>query len=443
MTVLIENIAGYEGQEVTLKGWLYNKTGKGKLLFLKVRDGSGLIQCVAFQADLSEEVFDIAKRIPQESSLIVTGIVRKDERAPGFPGGYEIGIKNIEIVQMAEDYPITPKEHGVEFLMDNRHLWVRSSRQWAILRIRATVIKAIRDWLDNHGYTLVDTPILSSNAGENSTDLFELDYFGTPAYLAQTGQLYNEANMMSFGKVYAFGPTFRAEKSKTRRHLIEFWMVEPEMAYFSLEDLMAMEEEFVSYIVQTVLETRKLELALIERDTTKLQNVKAPFPRIAYDDAVEMLKQLEAETTDAEQKQLLHMEWGTDFGSPHETAIAERFDRPVFVYHYPTAVKAFYMQPVAGRKEVCRSVDLLAPEGYGEITGGSERIYDHALLTERVKEIGINPENYRWYLDLRRYGSVPHAGFGLGVERTVAWICGLPHIRETIPYARMLHRLNP
>lgn len=443
MTVLIENIAGYEGQEVTLKGWLYNKTGKGKLLFLKVRDGSGLIQCVAFQADLSEEVFDIAKRIPQESSLIVTGVVRKDERAPGFPGGYEIGIKNLEIVQMAEDYPITPKEHGVEFLMDNRHLWVRSSRQWAILRIRATVIKAIRDWLDNHGYTLVDTPILSSNAGENSTDLFELDYFGTPAYLAQTGQLYNEANMMSFGKVYAFGPTFRAEKSKTRRHLIEFWMVEPEMAYFSLEDLMAMEEEFVSYIVQTVLETRKLELALIERDTTKLQNVKAPFPRIAYDDAVEMLKQLEAETTDAEQKQLLHMEWGTDFGSPHETAVAERFDRPVFVYHYPTAVKAFYMQPVAGRKEVCRSVDLLAPEGYGEITGGSERIYDGALLAERVKEIGINPENYRWYLDLRRYGSVPHAGFGLGVERTVAWICGLPHIRETIPYARMLHRLNP
>ncbi|MBZ0316797.1 MAG: asparagine--tRNA ligase [Anaerolineae bacterium] len=443
VTVLIENIAGYEGQEVTLKGWLYNKTGKGKLLFLKVRDGSGLIQCVAFQADLSEEVFDIAKRIPQESSLIVTGVVRKDERAPGFPGGYEIGIKNLEIVQMAEDYPITPKEHGVEFLMDNRHLWVRSSRQWAILRIRATVIKAIRDWLDNHGYTLVDTPILSSNAGENSTDLFELDYFGTPAYLAQTGQLYNEANMMSFGKVYAFGPTFRAEKSKTRRHLIEFWMVEPEMAYFSLEDLMAMEEEFVSYIVQTVLETRKLELALIERDTTKLQNVKAPFPRIAYDDAVEMLKQLEAETTDAEQKQLLHMEWGTDFGSPHETAVAERFDRPVFVYHYPTAVKAFYMQPVAGRKEVCRSVDLLAPEGYGEITGGSERIYDGALLAERVKEIGINPENYRWYLDLRRYGSVPHAGFGLGVERTVAWICGLPHIRETIPYARMLHRLNP
>ncbi len=443
MTVLIENIAGYEGQEVTLKGWLYNKTGKGKLLFLKVRDGSGLIQCVAFQADLSEEVFDIAKRIPQESSLIVTGVVRKDERAPGFPGGYEIGIKNIEIVQMADEYPITPKEHGVEFLMDNRHLWVRSSRQWAILRIRATVIKAIRDWLDNHGYTLVDTPILSSNAGENSTDLFELDYFGAPAYLAQTGQLYNEANMMSFGKVYAFGPTFRAEKSKTRRHLIEFWMVEPEMAYFSLEDLMAMEEEFVSYIVQTVLETRKLELALIERDTTKLQNVKAPFPRIAYDDAVDMLKQLEAEATDAEQKQLLHMDWGTDFGSPHETAVAERFDRPVFVYHYPTAVKAFYMQPVPGRREVCRSVDLLAPEGYGEITGGSERIYDSALLAERVKEIGINPENYRWYLDLRRYGSVPHAGFGLGVERTVAWICGLPHIRETIPYARMLHRLNP
>jgi asparaginyl-tRNA synthetase len=441
--ILIENIAGYEGQEVTLRGWLYNKTGKGKLLFLKLRDGSGILQCVAFQSDLSEEVFDIAKRIPQESSLIITGIARKDERAPGFPGGYEVGIKDIQVVQMAEDYPITPKDHGVEFLADNRHLWVRSSRQWAILRIRATIIKAIRDWLDGNGYTLVDTPILSSSAGENSTDLFEVDYFGAPAYLAQTGQLYNEANMMAFGKVYAFGPTFRAERSKTRRHLIEFWMVEPEMAFFSLEDLMAMEEEFVSYIVQTVLETRKLELALIERDTTKLQNVKTPFPRISYDEAVESLKKFSAEATDPEQKQLLNIDWGIDFGSPHETAIAETFDRPVFVYHYPTAVKAFYMQPVEGRREVCRSVDLLAPEGYGEITGGSERIYDNDLLTERVKEIGINPENYRWYLDLRRYGSVPHAGFGLGVERTVAWICGLPHIRETIPYPRMLYRLNP
>lgn len=441
--ILIENIAGYEGQEVTLRGWLYNKTGKGKLLFLKLRDGSGILQCVAFQTDLSEEVFDIAKRIPQESSLIITGTVRKDERAPGFPGGYEVGIKDIQVVQMAEDYPITPKDHGVEFLADNRHLWVRSSRQWAILRIRATIVKAIRDWLDGNGYTLVDTPILSSSAGENSTDLFEVDYFGSPAYLAQTGQLYNEANMMAFGKVYAFGPTFRAERSKTRRHLIEFWMVEPEMAFFSLEDLMAMEEEFVSYIVQTVLETRKLELALIERDTTKLQNVKTPFPRISYDEAVESLKKFSIEATDPEQKQLLNIDWGIDFGSPHETAIAETFDRPVFVYHYPTAVKAFYMQPVAGRREVCRSVDLLAPEGYGEITGGSERIYDNDLLTERVKEIGINPENYQWYLDLRRYGSVPHAGFGLGVERTVAWICGLPHIRETIPYPRMLYRLNP
>jgi asparaginyl-tRNA synthetase len=344
---------------------------------------------------------------------------------------------------MAEEYPITPKEHGVEFLMDNRHLWVRSSRQWAILRVRAAIIKAVRDWLDNNGYLLVDTPILSSSAGENSTDLFEVDYFGVPAYLAQTGQLYNEANMASFGKVYCFGPTFRAERSKTRRHLIEFWMVEPEMAFFSLEDLMAMEEEFVSSIIQTVLESYRMELELIGRDLSRLENIKPPFPRISYDEAVERLRALAAQATDPEQKEQLYLEWGNDFGSPHETAVAEMFDRPVFVYHYPTAVKAFYMQPVPGRPEACRSVDLLAPEGYGEITGGSERIHDYDLLTQRVKEIGIDPENYRWYLDLRRYGTVPHAGFGMGIERFVAWVCGLPHIRETIPYARMLYRLNP
>jgi asparaginyl-tRNA synthetase len=441
--ITIADIAQYDGQEVTIRGWLYDKTGKGKLSFLKVRDGTGIVQAVAFKGDINDEAFELSKNLAQESSIEVTGMVRADERAPGFPGGYEIGLKDIRLIQMADEYPITPKEHGTEFLMDHRHLWLRSSRQWAILRIRATIVRTIRNWLDDHGYLLVDTPILSSLAGENSTDLFAVDYFGEPAYLAQTGQLYNEANMMSFGKVYCFGPTFRAERSKTRRHLIEFWMVEPEMAFFSLEDLMNMEEEFVSAIVQTVLEKHPQELAIIERDTTKLLNVKPPFARIAYDEAVERLRAYRETVDDSEQRDLLAIEWGQDFGSPHETALAEMFDTPVFVYHYPSAIKAFYMQPVSGRPEVCRSVDLLAPEGYGEITGGSERIHDAALMAEKVKEIGINPENYRWYLDLRRYGSVPHSGFGLGIERTVAWICGLPHVRETIPYPRILNRLKP
>jgi len=441
--ISIQEISRYVDQEVTLRGWLYDKTDKGKLAFLKIRDGSGLVQAVAFKNDLPPEQFEAAKTLTQESSLIVTGLVRADSRAPGYPGGYEIGIRHLEILQIAEEYPITPKEHGVEFLMDNRHLWLRSSRQWAIMRVRATVIRTIRNWLDENGYLLVDTPILSSLAGENSTDLFQVDYFGEPAYLAQTGQLYNEANMASFGKVYCFGPTFRAERSKTRRHLIEFWMVEPEMAFFNLEDLMAMEEQFVSAIVQTVLERHQQELKILERDTSQLERVLPPFARLSYDEAVAKLKALQAETSDPEKRELLAIEWGQDFGSPHETALAETFDRPLFVYHYPSAVKAFYMQPVEGRPEVCRSVDLLAPEGYGEITGGSERIYDAALLGEKVKEIGINPDNYRWYLDLRRYGSVPHAGFGLGVERTLAWICGLPHVRETNPYPRLLNRLQP
>jgi asparaginyl-tRNA synthetase len=441
--ISIQEIGRYVDQEVTLRGWLYDKTDKGKLAFLKIRDGSGLVQAVAFKNDLPPEQFEAAKTLTQESSLIVTGLVRADSRAPGYPGGYEIGIRQLEILHVAEEYPITPKEHGVEFLMDNRHLWLRSARQWAIMRIRATVIRTIRNWLDDNGYLLVDTPILSSLAGENSTDLFQVDYFGEPAYLAQTGQLYNEANMAAFGKVYCFGPTFRAERSKTRRHLIEFWMVEPEMAFFSLEDLMAMEEQFVSAIVQTVLERHQQELKILERDTSQLERVSPPFARLSYDEAIAKLKALHAKTTDSAKRELLAIEWGQDFGSPHETALAEIFDRPLFVYHYPSAVKAFYMQPVDGRPEVCRSVDLLAPEGYGEITGGSERIYDAALLGEKVKEIGINPDNYRWYLDLRRYGSVPHAGFGLGVERTLAWICGLPHVRETTPYPRLLNRLQP
>lgn len=442
-TIHISEIAQHIGEEVTLQGWLYNRTDKGKLQFLSVRDGTGIVQAVAFKKDMPEEVFALTQTLVQEASIRITGTVRADERAPGFPGGYEVGLKNVELIQQSEGYPISPKEHGVEFLMDNRHFWLRSTRQWAILRIRATVVRTIRNWLDEHGYLLVDTPILSGLAGENSTDLFEVDYFGEPAFLAQTGQLYNEANMMSFGKVYCFGPTFRAERSKTRRHLVEFWMVEPEMAFFKLEDLMDMEEQFVSAIVQAVLQNHQTELAILERDTSRLEKVVAPFPRISYDEAVELVKQIRDKTDDPEQKELLTIEWGQDFGSPHETAIAESFDKPVFVYNYPTAVKAFYMQPVEGRPEVCRSVDLLAPEGYGEVTGGSERIYDAGLLAERVKEVGINPDNYTWYLDLRRFGSVPHSGFGLGVERTVAWICGLPHVRETIPYARTLNRLFP
>ena len=441
--ISIAELAQHVDEEVTIRGWLYNKTGKGKLHFLLVRDGTGIVQAVAFQKDLPEAVFERARDLTQESTLTITGTVRADERAPGHPGGYEIGLSNLEVGQLVEEYPISPKEHGTEFLMDNRHLWVRSSRQWAILRIRATIVRTIRNWLDDKGYLLVDTPILSGLAGENSTDLFEVDYFGEPAFLAQTGQLYNEANIMSFGKVYCFGPTFRAERSKTRRHLIEFWMVEPEMAYFNLEDLMDMEEQFVAAIVQAVLEKHPQELEILERDTSRLQQVTAPFARISYDDAVAKLGEIHAQTDDPEQKVLLEIEWGEDFGSPHETALAESFDRPVFVYHYPSAVKAFYMQPVDGRPEVCRSVDLLAPEGYGEITGGSERIHDADLLAEKVKEIGINPENYKWYLDLRRYGTVPHAGFGLGIERTVAWICGLHHVRETIPYPRVLNRLYP
>jgi asparaginyl-tRNA synthetase len=441
--IQISDIARYDGQDVTLRGWLYNRTDKGRLQFLLVRDGTGIVQCVGFKKELPEDTFNLVQNLTQESSVIITGTVRSDERAPGYPGGYEVGIKQIELIQLADEYPIQPKDHGVEFLMDNRHLWVRSSRQWAILRIRATIIRIIRNWLDDHGYLLVDTPILTPAAGENTTTLFEINYFDDKAYLAQTGQLYNEANMASFGKVYCFGPTFRAEKSKTRRHLMEFWMVEPEMAFFSLEDLMAMEEEFISAIVQTVLQKHRMELEILERDTSRLENIKPPFPRISYDEAVERLQKLVETIEDPDQKAELAITWGGDFGSPHETAIAEMFDRPVFVYNYPSAAKAFYMQPVEGRPEVCRSVDLLAPEGYGEITGGSERIFDAALLEQRVDEIGIDPQSYAWYLDLRRFGSVPHSGFGLGVERTVAWICGLPHIRETIPYARMLNRLYP
>ena len=441
--IQIKDIAGYIGQEVTLRGWVYNKTGKGRLQFILLRDGSGQAQCVAFKKDMDAEAFEIARGLTQESSVVISGEVRADARAPGIPGGYEIGIRELQLVQQAEDYPITPKEHGTEFLMNHRHLWVRSNRQWAILRIRATIIRAMRDWLDDQGFLLVDTPIITPAAGEETTTLFEVDYFGDQAFLAQTGQLYNEANIMAFGKVYCFGPTFRAEKSKTRRHLIEFWMLEPEIAFCSLEELMDIEEGLVTNVVAQVLEKHPQELAIIERDEDSLRAITAPFARISYDDAVERLQGLGDSIEDPEAKAEVTITWGEDFGSPHETALAEMFDKPVFVYNYPTAVKAFYMTPVEGRPEVCRSVDLLAPEGYGEIIGGSERIHELELLEQNIDKMGLGREAYQWYLDLRKFGTVPHAGFGIGIERTVAWICGLNHVRETIPYARLLNRKYP
>ena len=442
--ISIRDIAGHMGEVVTVRGWVYDRTDKGKLQFILVRDGTGIIQCVAYGPGMDAAQFETAGRLTQESAVIITGLVKENPKAKkSLPAGYEIEMQTIEVVQMATDYPITPKEHGIEFLMDNRHLWLRSQRQWAIMRIRATLMRALTDWLDDHGYLRVDTPIITPAAGEETTTLFEIDYHGEPAFLAQTGQLYNEANMMAFGKVYTFSPSFRAEKSKTRRHLMEFWHLEPEIAFMTLEELMDTEEQLISYAAGRVLEKHRQELEIIERDISKVEAIQAPFARISYDDAIARLHDIRARTEGAEHKALLAIEWGEDFGSPHETALAESFDRPVFVYHYPTAIKAFYMQPVEGRPEVCRSVDLLAPEGYGEITGGSERIYDAALIEQRVSTIGIAREAYAWYLDLRKYGSVPHAGFGLGLERTLTWLCGLPHVRESIPYARMLSRNYP
>jgi asparaginyl-tRNA synthetase len=443
MLIRLENIDQYVGQTVTVEGWLYDKTDKGKLQFLQVRDGTGIVQCVVFQKDVTPEILEAAKRLSQESSLVVTGVVRSDPRSPGIPGGFEIGVSDLKVIQQAAEYPITPKEHGVEFLMDNRHLWLRSSRQWAIQRIRSTTMRAIREWLDNYGLMEVSTPILTPNAAEGTSTLFNVEYFDTTAYLAQTGQLYNEANIFAFKGVYCFGPTFRAEKSKTRRHLTEFWMVEPEIAFCDLDRLLEIEEQFVSHIVQTVLKKCAPELKVLDRDVTKLQNIVAPFPRIRYDEAIERLKKLQAETTDPEQKELLKIEWGDDFGAPHETALTQMFDKPVFVVGYPTAVKAFYMEPWPDRPEACKSADLLAPEGYGEIIGGSERISDPEKLVQRIHDHHLPVEPYQWYIDLRKYGSVPHSGFGLGVERTVSWICGLEHIREVSPFPRLINRVSP
>jgi len=427
--VMIGNVANYAGQVVTIKGWLYNRTDKGRLQFLQLRDGTGMIQGVAFKKEMDEADFDAARSVTQESAVIATGTVRADDRAPS---GFELSLSQFEIVQMAHEYPISPKEHGIDFLMDHRHLWLRSSRQWAILRVRATVIRAIRDWLDNNGFLLVDSPILTPAACEGTTTLFETEYFGEKAYLSQSGQLYNEATAMAFGRTYCFGPTFRAEKSKTRRHLIEFWMVEPEMAYVDLDGCMDVEEAFVSYIVQRCLNDCAEELQVLERDTTKLEQIVAPFLRISYDDAVKMLNEAGQE-----------FEWGEDFGAPHETLIAESFDKPVFVHRYPAKCKAFYMEADPEDPRLSLSVDLLAPEGYGEIIGGGQRSASLELLEQRIAEHGLPKEAFEWYLDLRRYGSVYHSGFGLGVERTVTWITGEHHIRQTIPFPRTLGRMYP
>jgi asparaginyl-tRNA synthetase len=443
--ITIRQMSAHVEEEVTLQGWLYTKTGKGRLQFLQVRDGSGVCQAVVFKKNVSAEAFDLARKLTQESSLRVTGAVKADARAPGVPGGYELDVTDLAVVQIADEYPIQPKEHGVEFLIKNRHLWIRSSRQWAILRVRATVIRAIRSWLDSNSFLNVDTPILTPNAAEGTTTLFEIDFHGEPAYLAQTGQLYNEANIFAFGKVYCFGPTFRAEKSKTRRHLQEFWMVEPEIAFCDLNGLMEIEEQFVSYIVQRCLEENAEELKLLERDISFLERVTPSFPRIHYDEAVDIVNRAAAagELVPGYEDKVPHIEWGDDFGSPHETYIAAQFDKPVFVHHYPTRVKAFYMEPEPDRPEVCRSVDLLAPEGYGEITGGSERMADVDKLVAGIEEHGLPMASFDWYIDLRRYGTVVHSGFGLGLERTVAWICGATHLREAIAFPRTLGSMRP
>lgn len=435
-TATIATIAQYEGQTVTLAGWVYNKTEKGKLIFVILRDGSGVIQCVAFKKNVSEAVFAAAQQLAQETSCRITGAVRADSRAPG---GYELDIQDLELVGAAHEYPISPKEHGTEFLMEHRHLWVRSSRQHALLRIRAEVVAAAQEWLNAQGFVRFDTPLLTATAAEGTTNLFATEYFDLgKAYLAQTGQLYVEAGMMSFGKVYCFGPTFRAEKSKTRRHLTEFWMIEPEVAFATHDDNLVLQENFVSAIVQRVLERRAEDLRTLERDTAALEQVRPPFPRITYDDAVALINAHYQEVEGC-----TPMTWGEDFGAPHETLIAGRFDRPVFVERFPSAIKAFYMQPDPQRPELALCADLLAPEGYGEIIGGSQRIHDAALLEQRIVEHGLNVADYQWYLDLRRYGSVPHSGFGMGIERAVAWISGTRHIRETIPFPRMLYRIYP
>ena len=426
----IEDLPGLVGKEVTLKGWVYNKRSSGKIRFLILRDGTGICQGVIAKGAVTDEVFNIFDQLTQESSFSMTGKVRQEARAPG---GFEMDVTGLEVINIAAEYPITPKEHGVEFLMDRRHLWLRSSRQHAIIRIRHEIIKSIRDFFDNRGFVLLDAPIFTPAACEGTSTLFGTDYFDLgKAYLTQSGQLYGEAGAMAFGKVYVFGPTFRAEKSKTRRHLTEFWMVEPEVAFNDLNDNMDLAEEFLEHIVQSVLKYRRPELEQLGRNMKFLENVRKPLPRITYDDAVEILK-----------KNNIPFEWGNDLGGTDETVVSEQFDRPVMVHRYPSAIKAFYMKRDPQRNDLALAVDVLAPEGYGEIIGGSQREDDLATLTQRLQESQLPQEAFDWYLDLRRFGSVPHSGFGLGIERTVAWICGLDHVRETIPFPRMIYRLTP
>jgi len=428
--ISIEELPHHIGETLTLYGWLYNKRSSGKIRFLVLRDGSGLVQGVLAKAAVPEEVFNRFDELTQESSFSMTGKVRQEQRAPG---GFEVDVTDINIIHIAHEYPITPKEHGIEFLMDRRHLWLRSSRQHAIMRIRHEVIRSIRDFFDSRGFVLMDAPIFTPAACEGTSTLFETNYFDLgKAYLTQSGQLYGEAGAMALGKVYVFGPTFRAEKSKTRRHLTEFWMVEPEVAFNDFDYNMDLAEEFLEQIVQTVLKNRSAELKTLERDTTKLERVRRPFPRISYDEAVDILHQ-----------KGITFEWGNDLGGTDETVVSEQFDRPVMVHRYPSEVKAFYMKRDPLNPKVALAVDVLAPEGYGEIIGGSQREDDYDALVARIKEHDLPQEAFDWYLDLRRFGSVPHAGFGLGVERTVSWLCGLDHLREAIPFPRMIYRLTP
>jgi len=432
----IRDVSKHDGEGITIKGWLYNMRSSGKLMFPQIRDGSGIIQGVVFKKNVPEQVWNDFESLTQESSIIVNGKVRADDRAPG---GYELDVTGLEVVQIAHDYPITPKEHGVEFLMDKRHLWLRSKRQHAILSVRAEVIRAVRDFFDSNGFLLMDTPIFTPAACEGTTTLFEVDYFeDAKAYLTQSGQLYNEATAAAFGKVYCFGPTFRAEKSKTRRHLTEFWMVEPEVAYAELDDIMNLAEQFITFIVRRVLENRRAELTELERDISKLEKVSPPFPRLQYDDAVKMLQ--DGHASGALQERF---EWGGDFGAPDETFLSNQFDRPVMVHRYPAAVKAFYMKPDSQRPELALCVDVLASEGYGEVIGGGQRADDLDYLLKQIHAHGLPEEAFDWYLDLRKHGTFPHGGFGMGIERCTAWLCGIEHIRETIPFPRMLYRLKP
>ncbi|MBI2679596.1 MAG: asparagine--tRNA ligase [Candidatus Solibacter usitatus] len=431
--ITIAEAARHVGETVSVPGWLYNMRKSGKIVFPLLRDGTGLMQCVAVKSALPEAVFETIKDLTQESSLIMTGKIRADERAAG---GYEMDVESIEVIQRvpeSDPYPITPKEHGVDFLMDHRHLWLRSQHQHAIARVRHEVIKAVRDYFDSNGFTLVDTPIFTPAACEGTTTLFEVNYFDDDkAYLTQSGQLYNEATAMAFGKVYCFGPTFRAEKSKTRRHLTEFWMVEPEMAFATLEDVKRVGEELLIHTVKRVLENRQPELKLLGRDLSKLQAIQAPFPRISYDEAVKILQSKGSE-----------IKWGGDFGNTDETLLTQDYDRPLLVDRYPSHIKAFYFQPDLERPEVALAVDVLAPEGHGEIIGGGQRVHDPDLLLKRIQDEGLPMDAFQWYIDLRKYGTVPHGGFGMGIERCVGWICGIEHVRETIAFPRMLYRLRP